>query len=76
MTKIKRCPFCGGIAKTFHNPSNTEEERNLHPSWQWRHPDTWVIGCSSDFCIGNISNYSMIFFSEESAIETWNMRAD
>ena len=50
MDKIKRCPFCGGIAKTFHNPANTEEERNLHPSWKWRHPNTWVIGCSSDFC--------------------------
>ena len=29
MNEIKKCPFCGGIAKTFHNPDNTEEEKKL-----------------------------------------------
>ena len=74
MIKIKNCPFCGGEAKTFHIPENTEEENKKHPLWNWNHPGMWVIGCDTPLCFGNINHKAMLFFDEESAVEIWNKR--
>lgn len=72
--KIKKCPFCGCKAKTFHIPENDEEEMKRHPKWVWNNPGMWVIGCDTEMCYGSVHNFAMIFIDEQSAVETWNMR--
>lgn len=74
--KPKRCPFCGGKAVTFHIPDNTTEECAAHPSWEWKNPDKWVIGCRTQMCYGNYNHVAMVFFTKKQAIKTWNRRAD
>ena len=74
--KIKPCPFCGQEAATFHIPKNTPEENKLNPLWEWKYPGMWVIGCNTPVCFGNQNNRTMVFFDEESAIETWNTRKE
>ena len=76
MVKIKRCPFCGAEAETFHIPENTEEENREHPLWEWKHSGLYAIGCETAMCYGNINHVPMLFLNEELAIETWNRRAD
>ncbi len=73
--RIARCPFCGRRARTFRIPENDEREMLRHPGWQWSFPGMWVIGCETEGCIGSIGNYSMVFTTENEAIETWNRRA-
>lgn len=75
MTELKLCPFCGGKAETFHIPDNDEEEMKLHPNWKWNYPNMWVVGCDDWDCLGYLGHYTMIFGTEESAIEAWNRRA-
>lgn len=73
--KLKRCPFCGCKAKTFHIPENTPEEMALHPSWEWKDPGMWIVGCTEDHeCIGNYNHKPMVYFTEEEAIKAWNRR--
>ena len=73
MTKtIKPCPFCKGKVITIQIPDNTEEETRLHPRWVWRNPGSWMIGCKTIMCKGNINNTSTVFDSEEEAIQAWN----
>lgn len=74
--KLKPCPFCGGEAKTFHIPENTEEENAAHPLWTWKHSGMFAIGCDTGMCYGNINNVPMLFQNEELAIEMWNRRAN
>lgn len=76
MAELKECPFCGQKAATFHIPKNTPEENKLHPLWEWKNPGMWVIGCNTPVCFGNRKNRTMVFFDEESAIETWNTRKE
>lgn len=73
--KIKPCPFCGGKATIFQFPENTPEELALHPRWQWKWPNMFVIGCNSDTCIGDINHVHMLFLTAADAIEAWNKRA-
>jgi len=75
MIELKKCPFCGGKAYTFHIPDNNEEEQKLHPKWRWNNAGMWVVGCHEDMCMGSINNVTMIFVTEEQAAEAWNKRA-
>lgn len=74
-SKIKKCPFCGEKADTFHIPQNDEKEKAQHPKWEWNYPGMWVIGCGTEMCMGNLGHFAMVFVDEESAIKTWNKRA-
>lgn len=74
--EIKNCPFCGNKATTFQIPENTPKENEQHPTWEWRFPGMYVIGCWENGCMGNINNMAKIFVNEESAIEAWNRRYD
>ena len=73
----KPCPFCGGEANVFQIPENTPEELATHPDWRWNHPGKWIIGCcGKEFeCFGNMNHMTMVFTTEEEAIEAWNRRA-
>lgn len=73
--KIKNCPFCGDKARTFHIPENDENEMSQHPKWAWNNPGMWVIGCDTEMCMGNINHFTMVFVTDEDAIETWNKRS-
>lgn len=73
--KIKKCPFCGEKADTFHIPQNDKKEMEQHPKWEWNYPGMWVIGCDTEMCMGNLGHFAMVFVDEESAIKTWNKRA-
>lgn len=72
--ELKKCPFCGRKATTFHIPENDEKEMKTHPKWEWNYPGMWVIGCDTEMCMGNINHFTMVFVDEQSAIETWNKR--
>ena len=72
--KPKKCPFCGGKGHTFQIPENTEQERKEHPNWDWKYPGFWIVGCWTEMCMGNINHITMVFVSEQSAVETWNTR--
>jgi hypothetical protein len=37
----------------------------------------YVVGCDEDMmCMGNINHFTMIFYTPETAAETWNRRVD
>ena len=36
----------------------------------------WIVGCNTLMCLGNINHASMYFVDAESAVETWNRRAN
>ena len=74
MDKLKPCPFCGGSATIFQIPLNTPEENKAHPNWKWHDPGKFVVGCDTSMCFGNINHKTMVFFTAESAAETWNRR--
>lgn len=60
MERLKPCPFCGKEAAMCKNDDGL-----------------WVVGCLDDYmCFGNISHIAMVFVSKESAIATWNRRAN
>ena len=59
MGKLLKCPFCGG-----------EAEVGLTN----QHDKLFVVGCNTPMCYGNINHFTMVFVSEETAIETWNTR--
>ena len=59
MSELKCCPFCGG-----------EAEVGLTN----QHDKLFVVGCNTPMCYGNINHFTMVFVSEETAIETWNTR--
>lgn len=74
---LKPCPFCGKRATLFQIPFNTDDEMKYHPSWVWNHAGMWVIGCvADDLCLGNINHKAMVFQDAETAIKTWNRRAE
>ena len=73
---LKRCPFCGKDAHTFHIPENTKAEQKKHPFWEWKNGGMWAVGCWTSGCIGDINNVAMVFITEELAIEAWNRRAN
>lgn len=75
--KLLTCPFCGEKADCFHIPQNDEKEMALHPEWTYRFPGMWIVGCTEkDCCPGNINHCAMVFTNKQSAIETWNNRAE
>ena len=74
MRNLKRCPFCGGKAHTFHIPENDDQEMNMHPRWKWNNPGMWVVGCDTDMCMVNINIFATVFTSEEAAANAWNKR--
>lgn len=62
---IKPCPFCGGEATV------TKVPKGLYGA------GLYVIGCEQDnLCMGNINHFTMLFYTQESAIEHWNRRAE
>jgi hypothetical protein len=73
MVELKPCPFCGGEAVLFRIPENTKEEMEQHPNWYWRYSGSCVIGCRTNMCVANF-NRSIIYFSQEMAVEAWNRR--
>ena len=76
MNNLKSCPFCGGVATIFHIPANTIEEIAMHPKWAWSYPDTWIVGCDSELCIGKLEGNFRHFMSEEQAATAWNRRVN
>lgn len=36
----------------------------------------WIIGCQTPECFGNVNHMTMQFVDEESAVATWNRRAE
>ena len=36
--------------------------------------EVYVIGCDTEMCYGNINHMTMVFYSKENAIKTWNRR--
>ena len=73
--RIRACPFCGKEAHTFQVPENTPGELATHPEWRWRYPGMWLVGCYTEGCMGDLNHFTMVFLSEEDAIEAWNKRA-
>ena len=59
MSKLLKCPFCGGEAEVGYT--------NQHDKF-------FVVGCNTPMCYGNINHFTMVFVSEETAIDTWNTR--
>ena len=76
MTELKNCPFCGGKAISVQIPNNTEAEMWLHPSWEWRHPGQWIVGCETDMCLGYYGHITMVFPDKKNAVKAWNRRSD
>lgn len=60
MSKLLKCPFCGGEAEIGHTK---------------HHDKLFVVGCNTPMCYGNINHFTMGFASKESALNTWNTRA-
>lgn len=57
---LKPCPFCGRPAAYCKNDGGL-----------------YVVGCLDDcMCMGHIGHITMVFVSKESAIATWNRRAN
>jgi hypothetical protein len=59
MSELKCCPFCGGEAEVGYTN---------------QHDKLFVVGCNTPMCYGNINHFTMVFVSEETAIDTWNTR--
>ncbi|WP_148428338.1 Lar family restriction alleviation protein [Eubacterium callanderi] len=59
MTKLKRCPFCGGEA---------EMNRILNSDGE---PEYYISVCKKHDCPGNVRE---VYKSEETAIKVWNTR--
>ena len=76
MIDLKPCPFCGEEAILFHIPKNTEEEIARHPKWAWNYPNTWIVGCNSPLCIGELGGNTLHYMTEEQAAKYWNRRAN
>ena len=64
-SELKPCPFCGKTATVLEVP------KGLNGA------GLYVVGCTvDDMCMGNINHLTMLFYTQESAIEHWNKRAD
>lgn len=59
MTKLKRCPFCGGEA---------EMNRILNSDGE---PEYYISVCKKHDCPGNVRE---VYKGEETAIKVWNTR--
>ena len=71
----RTCPFCGKPAEALQIPENDEKEMLEHPQWKWNNPGKWIVGCWTEMCMGNINHMTMVFVTEENAIEAWNRRS-
>lgn len=63
---LKPCPFCGSVAKVF------KLDADVNAAYA-----RYIVGCDGNFmCYGNINHLAMIFVTKETAIATWNRRAN
>lgn len=64
MPELLPCPFCGEPAEVSKIPKG------------FQYAGDYIVGCTSDcMCMGYKNHFSMVFCTEESAINKWNTRA-
>lgn len=61
--RLKPCPFCGG-------------EAHCEKSLRWHIGECWRVGCDTKGCIGWILLESVLYLSEQIAVDKWNTRAN
>lgn len=65
--ELKRCPFCGELAKVIQLPFCPEDIKSKK----------WVVGCDGKYgslCPGYIDKCAPFYITREQAVEYWNKR--
>ena len=66
--ELKRCPFCGELAKVTQLPFAPEDIKSRK----------WIVGCdgkNGSICPGYIDKCAPFYVTREQAVEYWNHRS-